>query len=233
MASALLACRPIRGCVFDMDGTLCRSVINFKRLRQRLSDMGCQPQDDIIHFAHSRPSALLQRAAWDIIEDEEKIGAAQCELSPGLLDVLTYLDRHDIKKAIITRNSEAAVSVFLGILAQHTTSTFELIVTRDFQPVKPSPAPTLHVCQRWGLPPAECIFVGDSSDDMSSGHDAGVGATILLEQAHNEPLRAGHPTVSAVIARLDHLLDVVPFATRHDEGAPGRRATDSRPGQCL
>jgi DNA-binding GntR family transcriptional regulator len=51
---------------------------------------------------------------------------------------------------VITRNSGAAVNVFLDILARHTRSRFDqqLVLTRDHHSgVKPHAAPTLFVCQ--------------------------------------------------------------------------------------
>jgi phosphoglycolate phosphatase-like HAD superfamily hydrolase len=77
-------------------------------------------------------------------------GAEQCELHPGLVELLDHLDASGCKKAIITRNSGAAVNVFLDILARHTRSRFDqqLVLTRDHHSgVKPHAAPTLFVCQ--------------------------------------------------------------------------------------
>jgi HAD superfamily hydrolase (TIGR01549 family) len=202
-----------------MDGTLCRSVIDFKRMRQRLGILG-QPID-LIDFCTSRPTPEERKAAWSIIEDEERIGAEQCQLHDGLSELLEHLDQNQIRKAVITRNSQAAVDVFMRLMAARTSSQFELVLTRDHPSgVKPSPNPTLHVCDQWGLPPSQCLFVGDATDDMTSGHLAGC-RTCLLTQDHNAEMRPGwphestrprpdwHPHVHAVVDRLDHIIPML------------------------
>ena len=47
------------------------------------------------------------------------------------------------------------------------------MVTRDFEPCKPHPAPVLHICEQWGLQPNQVAVVGDDKTDMISGLRAG------------------------------------------------------------
>jgi hypothetical protein len=47
------------------------------------------------------------------------------------------------------------------------------VVTRDFEPCKPHPAPVLHICDEWGLQPGQVAVVGDDKTDMISGLRAG------------------------------------------------------------
>jgi HAD superfamily hydrolase (TIGR01549 family) len=44
-------------------------------------------------------------------------------------------------------------------------------LSREFRPYKPDPAPLLHICSTWKLPPNPVIMVGDSlKDDVSILH---------------------------------------------------------------
>lgn len=47
------------------------------------------------------------------------------------------------------------------------------IITRDFEPCKPHPAPVLNICDKWGLHPSQVAVVGDDKTDMISGLRAG------------------------------------------------------------
>jgi HAD superfamily hydrolase (TIGR01549 family) len=43
-------------------------------------------------------------------------------------------------------------------------------LTREFDlPVKPNPACSFYICEKWGVPTDEVIFVGDFRDDMTCG----------------------------------------------------------------
>jgi HAD superfamily hydrolase (TIGR01549 family) len=49
--------------------------------------------------------------------------------------------------------------------------TFVPALSREFRPYKPDPAPLLHICSAWNIPPHEVIMVGDSlKDDVSILH---------------------------------------------------------------
>ena len=66
----------------------------------------------------------------------------------------------------------------------------------------------LGVCgQEFNLAPEECLFVGDSADDMTSGHVAGCH-TCLLTQPHNVELRA-HETVHKVVESLHEVMPLL------------------------
>jgi 2-phosphoglycolate phosphatase len=49
------------------------------------------------------------------------------------------------------------------------------VVSGDTLPVrKPDPAPVLLACERAGLQPSRCLFVGDDRRDIQAGNDAGL-----------------------------------------------------------
>jgi len=109
------------------------------------------------------------------------------------------------------------------LLANHLPShinAFFPIVTRDFRPPKPSPAGILHIAHAWGVTdsavvletdPAErplpLLMVGDSIDDMISGHAAGA-LTVLLRSPGKEDLETDERT-DVVIGRLDELIGLL------------------------
>jgi FMN phosphatase YigB (HAD superfamily) len=42
---------------------------------------------------------------------------------------------------------------------------FSPALSREFRPYKPDPAPLLHICSTWNIPPNEVVMVGDSLKD--------------------------------------------------------------------
>jgi len=57
----------------------------------------------------------------------------------------------------------ASVDYFHG--THFTEQPFLPALCRDFRPYKPSPEALLHICREWGIPPHECLMVGDSAPD--------------------------------------------------------------------
>lgn len=95
------------------------------------------------------------------------------------------------------------------------------IITRDTPNLlpKPDPAGILHIASEWGLGNGEnMIMVGDSIDDMTSGHMAGA-ATVLLVNERNGHLEE-HPHTDLCISQLDDLVDIL------EEGFLGTREND-------
>lgn len=127
--------------------------------------------------------------------------------------------------------------IFLPIITRDTPSLLP----------KPDPAGILHIAREWGLtnraenlimvclsfylpfgsysqlaaynPTLPYRFqVGDSIDDMTSGHAAGA-ATVLLVNERNSHLRE-HAHTDLCIHRLDELIDIL------EEGFLGREEND-------
>ena len=55
-----------------------------------------------------------------------------------------YLHTHNVPRALLTRNQQAAVDHLVRV----SGTSFVAMLTRDFEPVKPSPLPLLHICER-------------------------------------------------------------------------------------
>lgn len=133
---------------------------------------------------------------------------------PGLVQLMEYLDRRNIKKGICTRNFDAPVTHLLTTFLP--SSKFSPIVTREFRPPKPDPAGILHIAKDWRYEDGghSLIMVGDSIDDMTAGWRAGA-ATVLLVNEANEHL-SKHPHTDLVVKQLDDLIEIL------DKGFVGR-----------
>ncbi|KIW07742.1 uncharacterized protein PV09_01672 [Verruconis gallopava] len=200
----------LEGIIFDVDGTLCEPQnYMFQEMRDAL---GISKATDILEHVHSLPDGE-QEAAMEKIKAIERRAMKDQKPQPGLTDLMSYLERRGIQKAICTRNFDLPIEHLLtSFLPDHK---FEPIITRAFKPPKPSPAGINHIAQSWNLRSASnCIMVGDSIDDMTAGHSAGA-ATVLLVNPVNEHL-ASHDHTDLCISRLDELIQIL------EEGFVGR-----------
>lgn len=133
-----------------------------------------------------------------------------------------FITENNVSKAICTRN--LIVSSPQDLISHLTTNKlqkpvnhlmnsfipdhkFDPIVTRDFTPTKPHPAPIQHIAESWNTEPKNLIMVGDSIDDMKSGKDAGA-TTVLIRTHANDHIRDIEQT-DYVIDRLDDLIKMM------------------------
>eukprot|EP00195_Chlamydomonas_chlamydogama_P012668 CAMPEP_0202910922 /NCGR_PEP_ID=MMETSP1392-20130828/53463_1 /ASSEMBLY_ACC=CAM_ASM_000868 /TAXON_ID=225041 /ORGANISM="Chlamydomonas chlamydogama, Strain SAG 11-48b" /LENGTH=228 /DNA_ID=CAMNT_0049601211 /DNA_START=82 /DNA_END=768 /DNA_ORIENTATION=+ len=172
--------RIIRGVVFDMDGTLTIPVIDFAEMRRRA---GVPQGQDILDAINSWADQAQRDRAYRVIAEIEEEALQQMRVMPGALDLCHFLDRSRVPRGLITRNVKAGVDHF----HTHHLSTLQLpdfnpAISRECSfPYKPSPAALLHICATWGIPPSECVMIGDSvKDDVVCGNRAG-SITVLLD----------------------------------------------------
>ncbi|KAJ6171277.1 hydrolase [Penicillium chermesinum] len=189
----------LKGIVFDVDGTLCLPQHHmFKEMRDAL---GIDSKTDILHHIRSLPSDTERAVATEKVRAVERRAMVEQEPQPGLTRLMDYLQSRGLRRALCTRNFE--------IICQHMSSS--PIITRDTPNVipKPDPAGILHIAQEWGLTnrAENLIMVGDSIDDMTSGHAAGA-ATVLLLNERNMHLKE-HAHTDVCISRLDELIDIL------------------------
>lgn len=191
---------PIKGVIFDMDGTLCLpQTYMFKEMRDAL---GIGKEIDILDYVHSLPPDDEQ-IAHEKLQAIERAAMVKMEPQPGVDELLSFLTDAGIPKAICTRNFPIPVN--------HLTTTFlpkhkfEPVITREFRPPKPHPAGIRHICANWGIHPDNVVMVGDSMDDMRAGFRAGA-TTILLGNSVNGATQTA-PETDLCVDRLDHIID--------------------------
>ena len=168
---------PLLGVIFDMDGTLTVPVIDFAEMRRRIG----VPAGDILKTVRAWP-AERPAAAFDVIEEIEERARVALTLQPGARELMAFLDARGLRKAIVTRNTRRTVNHLL----LHLATRFDPVVTRDFEPVKPDPAPALHICRAWGIAPVDALMVGDYRDDILCGAAAGMATCLLRNERNGE-----------------------------------------------
>jgi HAD superfamily hydrolase (TIGR01549 family) len=165
----------IRGIVFDLDGTLVDSRLDFDRMRE---EMGLAHGLPILESIERLERATAERCRA-ILHRHELAGAQRATLLPGARELLDAIATRGIKSAIATRNSRAITAATL----HRVRLAVPFALTRDDGPVKPDPWPVLEACRRWSLPPAEVLMIGDFRFDIECGRAAGCCTVLLTDSA--------------------------------------------------
>ncbi|WP_105201324.1 MULTISPECIES: HAD family hydrolase [unclassified Pseudoalteromonas] len=161
---------PLRGVIFDMDGTLFSSQLDFALIRKQIN---CAHGEDILEFI-TRLDSDGQRHAEQVILDHELADAEQAVLLPQVAQSLASLHKAQIPMAIVTRNSEQAT----GIKMSRNPIPIDLVLTRDDAPAKPNPSALLHIAERWQMPVQHLLYVGDYKYDIQAAHNANMRACL-------------------------------------------------------
>ena len=201
--------------MFDLDGTLIDSVPDLAVATDKmLLQLGRAPagMEKVRNWVGNGAPVLVRRALADDIDHQAITAEQEAEalaifmqvygtgdslttLYPGALDTLKSLHLLGVKLALVTNKPEK----FLPRLLADTTMAefFQWIVGGDTLPEKkPDPAGLLWVMQQAQVTAQQCLFVGDSRNDVLAAHAAGV-ACIAVTYGYNygQPISAENPAL--------------------------------------
>lgn len=191
---------PIRGVIFDLDGTVVENAYDWTRIRAEIGT----GETSILAYLDSLEEPE-RSAKWAILETHEARQTQASRLREGIPALLSLLHGRDIAAALVTNNSRANTEFLLGKFGL----AFDCVITRERGLWKPSGAPFREVLQTLRLEARECAVVGDTPFDILAALDAGIGSIFLLAA---DPKRfAGFPVevfpgVGDLMARLRQLL---------------------------
>ncbi|WP_101674264.1 HAD family hydrolase [Alloalcanivorax mobilis] len=184
--------------VFDLDGTLVDSNLDFAALRREL---GFPEGEGVLeHLATLSDPRRIERSRT-IIDRHEMQGAASATWIDGAQALLERLHDHAVPTAILTRNSRAAVARTRATLGL----SVELILTREDCAAKPDPDGLLRITRTLALVPSRTLYVGDFIYDLQAARNAGMVA-VLYCNGRNQRFAAD---ADLVVDRLETLLDWV------------------------
>lgn len=181
--------------VFDLDGTLFDSQLNFDSIRTELGVGPDIPLLEHINTLHDKQKKYFSAA---ICKMEEQY-AEQGELYPEVPQLLNVLAKQKISLAIWTRNSAKATAIALG---QYQTY-FKIIMTRDHTQAKPHPQGLDHILIATQCAMNKALFIGDSEYDVIAAQNIGITTGIINPKLNKKFEKDKH------IESLDSLTDLI------------------------
>ncbi len=203
----------IKGVIFDMDGTITAPYFDFARIKVEagIGDV------DMLDYLRSATGAEYERV-HAVLMKFEKAGVANAKLNRGVRTLLGFLAKRKIPTALLTRNSRRSVD---GV-CQKLNLRFDVTVTREDGPHKPSPEPIWGIARRWGAKPSQVLVVGDYKWDLVCARNAGAPCALLID-SDGEPEWA--KDADFIITKLTEVVSIV--AAKRFRGRP-RGKTRSR-----
>jgi len=179
----------IRAVVFDFDGTLAETNIDFGEMRRRIYDLvrawGLWEEDmgenryvlEVIEAAAAKledggqRDEFEQQAAQALVDVEMETCASAAPYA-GVPEALQRLHDAGLKVGIVTRNCRECVD---QLLARHPLAHDVRLTRDDVEIVKPHPAHLLAALDALGVKPEETLMVGDHRSDIECALAAGCG----------------------------------------------------------
>jgi phosphoglycolate phosphatase len=211
-----------RGLIFDLDGTLVDSLSGIAAsLNQTLTDAGLptHPLGAVKGFIGNGARILIQRA---VPADVDKGRIRSLELNfkadyevtwpdgtlpyDGIPLVLEKLQRRGHPLAVLSNKphlftTEIVSKLFPGI---HFTA---VVGQRDGIAHKPDPLGALDISNSFGLSPADCTIIGDSTMDIETARHAGMrSAAVMWGFQDRGQLMAVDPDI--VVEDVESLLEL-------------------------
>jgi len=185
--------RPVKAVVFDLDGTLMDSKIDYEkmgnRIRELLVSRGLpEPLEDrrkvyrVISGGaatlreYGLPEASLEATLTEmetIMNDIELEALDAMELKPYAREVVAELHGAGLGLGVATRSHREYT--LRGLKRYDMLRFFHQVVARDDVPYpKPDPRHLLYTIRLLGVDPGDTLFIGDTTTDLQTADAAGV-----------------------------------------------------------
>lgn len=158
-------------------------------------DMDGEPEEDVFHCGLE----IFNRLYADNI-------SRRSNLYPGVDEALQRLAGLDLHLACVTNKPEPFTSELIA--AMGLAAYFELVVAGDTTArKKPDPMPLHYAADHFGLDYAECLMVGDSSNDVSAARAAGF-SIVCVPYGYNHGISISESSPDLIVVNLKELADM-------------------------
>ncbi len=197
----------LSGIIFDMDGTLVDSGLDFAAIRDA---MGLRPGIPILEQL-AELSQADRETKEEILHHHELEGAKRASMIDGADRLLQALSKEGRPMAIVTRNNTVVTQHTLKFL--NIGHYFDIVICREDGPHKPDPWAILEICRRWQFSVDQVVMVGDFELDIQSARNAGC-PSVLFTEGKPPSTVAGSELATHVATHFDELYHLL--APRED-----------------
>jgi phosphoglycolate phosphatase len=184
----------IKGLIFDLDGTLIHSTIDFLQMRQRtfarMIETGipelCLDRTEtistnlrtsyryLVERGETETARSLCSDAGKIMKEIEMFRVSETKAVEGARGAIEQLIGEGYSVAVLTRGSRRYTESALTVAG--LADLFICLVCRDDHPdeeAKPNPISMIRAAGIIGVPPESCLMVGDHVMDLECARSAG------------------------------------------------------------
>ncbi|GGP36638.1 phosphatase [Shewanella algicola] len=187
----------IKGIIFDLDGTLVESSLDFELIRQQI---GCPEDIDLLKYVDDLSCQNSQAHANDIIIEHEYQDAITARPIKGMAELISAIEAAKMPTAIVTRNSLAASTMKV----KQNAIAIDHVITREDYPAKPAPDALLAIANQWQIAPEHIMYVGDYLYDIQAANNAGMVACLITHGVEKR-----YQDLADVV--IDELNQLLPF----------------------
>ena len=217
----------VKGLCFDVDGTLSDTddawvarltkTLNplsffFKRRNPQpfarwLVMVTESPMNGVYHMMDHLSLDDNFARLYSRLSQNRKKRPAPFQLMRGTEELLAMAEKR-FPLTVVSARDEISTRRFLD---QFDLTRFfvEVVTSQTCEYTKPFPHPVRHAAQRMGLPPQDCLMIGDTTVDVLAGKSAGAQTVGLLcgFGTEKELRKAGADVVLRDLGELKQLLD--------------------------
>ena len=179
----------IEAVLFDLDGTLLDSApdlaaaVNKMRTDRGMIELPCASFRAMVGagargmlsvaFDMNPADDDFEAMKLEFFANYEKCLIQQTVAFAGVSELIAKIKLAEIKWAVVTNKSQRFTKPLTD--AMSLFSSAGAVVSGDTTPYsKPHPAPLLEAANRLGIPPENCLYVGDDERDIVAGRAAGM-----------------------------------------------------------
>jgi len=175
---------PIAGVLFDLDGTLVDSLGDITHaLNTVLSAAGLptHSRTSVAGMVGDGATTLVERASPDGADRQALLRGLTAHYMrdpvsrtvpfDGIIEMLAALRAGGLPLAVLSNKPHPLTSAVVAALFGDDTFA-HVIGDVPEHPKKPHPGQALRLAERLGVPPAQCVMVGDSPVDVQTGQAA-------------------------------------------------------------
>jgi HAD superfamily hydrolase (TIGR01549 family) len=220
----------LKAVIFDLDGTLIRSTIDFQEMNRAVAetllshglpkhilDPNGRVNESIVraysYFKVHSQDGWIDRLEMDLNRVSLEVEMAfvdHTEAVPGAFETLSHLDERRMPSAILTRGSRPYT--LRALRASGLEGRFQSVICRDDFPLteaKPNPIALRRVFDDLGLNNRQCLFIGDHETDYLCAQGANAPFAAVLTGSHGQDVwgRLKPELIMSSIADLPSVLE--------------------------